>query len=375
LKLLFMGVIASATFLWLTHHLARVTTDVVALDGSRSDMAFLLQDASRELLHGHAIAGDLLGLPIVRGLAVLAIVCAGALSFAAPFHRLGADLAAELDAAPAAVIVAMSSLAGAFVLLRFGVLLSPEAARWASPGLAILGLVTIVAAVASAATTTDLRRLAGVLPSAAAGALFVAASSLTPQGTQGAIAIAVSRPLAAALLVLLAGALVSRTGDADLSRWGGFGRQAPRLAGALVVALAASAGLPGGASFWGAWLGLLGSVGRAPAIGALFAIGLVATAMVHARLWPLIAGRPDPGWERSAALEPFGGTVPDLRAGGERAWAFVLLAPLVLLTLTPRSWLGVSNQLVLDVLPYVDPPGPTQVAETAPPVETARLRG
>ncbi|NUO48868.1 MAG: hypothetical protein HOV80_08435 [Polyangiaceae bacterium] len=366
-RLLVAGVIASSAFLWLTHHLARAAPEVVSLDGKTTTTAALLPDVARELLHGHVAPGELLGLPLVNGIVALAIVCAAALSFAAPFHRLGADLAAELDAAHAALIVACLSLAGAFVLLRFGVLLSPDAARWASPAVAIVGLVTVLGAVASAAIEPDLRRLAGVLPAAAGGFSWLAASSLTPQGLQGAVAISVSRPLAAALLVLLAGALVSRTGEASLARWGGFGRTAPRMAGALLLALTSSACIPGGGAFWGAWLGLVGAVGRAPAIGLCFAIGLGASALVHARLWSLIAGRPEPSWEQSPALEPFGGKVPDLRLGSERAWAFVLIAPLVLLTLAPRSWLGVSNQVVLDALPYIDPPGPTQVATVSEP--------
>jgi len=161
---------------------------------------------------------------------------------------------------------------------------------------------------------------------------------------------------------LTAGALVSRAGEGALTRWGGVGRTAPLLATALVVALAATAAIPGGAAFWGAWLGLVGTVGRAPLTAVGLAVGLAATAAAHARLWRVVAGPPNPDWERSPALEPYGGTLPDLRAARDRGWAFILVGALVVLTLSPRAWLGVTNHVVLDTLPIVDPPGPTQVA-------------
>jgi NADH-quinone oxidoreductase subunit M len=327
-----------------------------------SELAWNLPDVARELTHGHTSPETVLGLPAPRGLFVLAIVTAAALSLAAPFHRVGAELARETDVTDAVMAVASYSLAGGFVLIRFGVLLVPEAARWGAPALATLGAITLIGSIARAAIDPDLRGLAGVLPSASGGAAWLMASSLTPQGTQGAISLAVARPLATALLLLCAGALVSRSGDGALSRWGGVARSAPLLATALLVAVAASAAVPGGAAFWGAWLGLVGIVGRAPVTALVLAIGLAATAAAHARLWRVLGGPASPAWERSPALEPFGGTVPDLREGRDRGWAFILVGALVVLTLSPRAWLGVTNQVVLDALPVTDPPGPTQVA-------------
>ncbi len=366
-KVLVAGGVASAAFLLLTHYLARATPDVIGVDGKPLELVFALPDAAREILHGHASADfRAIGLPGPRGLFVLTLITAAALSFAAPFHRAPAEVVTEAESSDAALAIGALSLVGGFVLLRFGVLLSPESARWGAPAMATIGVLTIAGAVARASVDTDLRGLAGALPSATGGIVWVAASSLTPQGIQGAIAVTIAKPIAAALFILCAGALVERTGSAELASFRGVGRSAPRLAFALVVAALASTAAPGGASFWGAWLGLVGAVGRAPGVAFALAFGLALAIAAHTRLWRLFAGAPNPSWERAPALEPFGGRLPDLRSGRERAWAFVLVATLVLLTLAPRSWLSVTNHVVLDVLPIVDPPGPTQVASRSP---------
>lgn len=362
-KMFVSGAIASAAFLLLTHTLSRAVPGIVGLDGTTQELAFALPDVARELVHGHAAPQlAVLGLPATKGIFVLAIVTAAALTLAAPFHRTAAEVGTEAEPCDAALAIGSLTLAGGFVLVRFGLLLSPEASRWGATAIAVIGLVTIAGAIVRAAVETDLRGLAGALPAATGGAVWVAASSLTPQGVQGAIAIAIARPVAAALLVLCAGALVSRSRDATLASWGGVGKSAPLLATALLAAVLATAGVPGGASFWGVWLGLVGSVGRDPVTAIALATGLAATAAAHTRLWKLLSAPPNPDWERAPSLEPFGGRVPDLRDGRDRAWAFVLVGTLALLTFSPRAWLGVTSHVILDILPIADPPGPTQVA-------------
>ncbi len=365
-RLLVAGVVGCAAFVWLVLHLSRASGSGHLLDGSVVDSVTTLPDVLRESLHGHLAEAPLFGLPASHAAWVLAVVSAGALMLVAPFHRIAGELAADADPAHAGMASACLAVVGVFILLRFGVLFSPEAARWGAPGLAVVGAVTLLATLARAATASDLRVVAASLAALPVGMTWLSASSLTPQGTQGALALAVSRPVAATLLVLCAGAIVSRTGEHALSRAGGIARSAPGLGVALFLAVLASAAAPGGAGFWGALLGLLGTAGRAPLTAVALALGAAGAVAVHARLWPLVVGEPHPDWRKSADLEAFGGKVPDLRPGSERAWAVSLGVALILLTAAPRAWIGVSNHVVLDALPLLDPPGPTQVASRAP---------
>ncbi len=362
---MFAGLLGSVALAVFTSQLGQASGGGLLADGSDTKVSLAIPEIARAAAHGHALHADathhLLGLPLDRGLAVLAIIAAFALAPGMPLSSWLGKLVAEHEPSIGALVTAFTSIVSVAVLLRVTIALVPTGARWASSTVMVVAAVTAVFAAASAIRYGELGRVAGDLVVATGALSMLAAFSLTPQGLTGAVAFSIGRSLAGPALILVVGAIVLRTGTSQLAELGGLGRSAPRLAALLGVAVLSSAAIPGGASFWGAFLSMFGWVGRSPHLALVGALAFGATAVAHARLARVVVGEPPADLSAQAALEPHGGRVPDLFRS-EHAWVAVVVVGLVLLTLAPRLVLGATSPAVLDLFRALDPAGPTQVS-------------
>jgi NADH-quinone oxidoreductase subunit M len=116
--------------------------------------------------------------------------------------------------------------------------------------------------------------------------------------------------------------------------------------------------LPGS---WSALVGLVGSLGRNPILTVAAGAGLVIAATAAVRIARTAFGAQPVAWRSSKYLEPFGGAPPDVR-GRELLWALPLLVGVVAIGFLPRAFLGEGEQAIRDLIPKLDPPGPTQVS-------------
>ncbi len=180
---------------------------------------------------------------------------------------------------------AMSKL-GAYGLLRFGLQFLPQAwSEWA-PTLAVLGAVTAVYGALNAIAQPELKRLVAYSSLGHMGTLVLALAAATPLSLQGAIAQMIAHGLIVALLFLLVGLVQTHAGTTEIAELSGLMnpyRGLPFTMGLLLLALMASAGLPGLAGFVAEFLVYQGSwtVFPLPTLACLLASGLTAVYCVR----------------------------------------------------------------------------------------------
>lgn len=334
------------------------------LDGAQTSRTWAIPEIAREAVHGHAAvdgAASLFGLRFERGILAFVLIAFGAFGAAAPLHGWASGLAGRAEASSAALVFGMTSLVSGHGLLSFSAALFPSATAWFAPVFFVVGLTTIVIGALGALVDEDLTSLVGRLSVASFGVVLLSLGALTPQGLQGHLAVVLVRALSLPLCLLVAGAIVQRTGESSIRRAGGITSAAPKLAVAWLVGVAAIAALPASAGFWPVLLSIFGAMGRAPWFALAFAGGLVLCAFAAARALRLTTAAAPAWWRESPHLEPHGGKIPDLRRD-ELPWVLVLVVLLVLLAVAPGYWLSLSDTTLLDLFRAIDPLGPTQVS-------------
>ncbi len=264
----------------------------------------------------------------------------------------------------AGLTLALGALAptASALLVRWVPAVAPEGLRWAAPTLLWVGTLAVAGGALRCLRARTLRELVAGAAAARGGLTWVGLGSMLPQGMQGAVAGAAVQAVATVAVLLVAAHLLDTTGTDELGRVRGLLTTAPRLAFALALALAALAGAPLTASFAPTLLVTLSAVPRAPGLAVVLALSVtllgVALAYAAVALW---RGPADSAWRASPELEPFGGTLPDVRAPYSRALlplAFALLA----LGMSARPLLSLLDARVLDLHRRVDPPSTLQVS-------------
>src|SRR5258708_17733718 len=145
---------------------------------------------------------------------------------------------------------------GLYGLLRIALPLMPQGAKEWGPVLAALCLGNILYCGWVAMRQRDLNRLIGNSSVAHVGFCFLGIASLNLIGVTGAVVVMVAHGLLAALTFGLSGFLAQQTGTLDMGQMGGLLRRLPFIGTALVMAMLAGWGGPGGGHFAGELLGL-----------------------------------------------------------------------------------------------------------------------
>lgn len=354
-RLALFGGLAVAALAALVLGLHRASDPTFLLDGARGQ-SFALGELARTDWVARTEGGALLfGKPFLKGAIVVLFVAAAVPLAVAPLHGFLSALFAEVHAGAVVVIGAATSLLGAHLWLRFGVLVMPAGVRWAAPALAMLGAATVVWGALAALGERDLRRALAHVSVAHGGLVLLAVAACTPQAIGGVIAHAAARAIALAGLLAVAGALHERVRTSELARFGGLVADTPLLAALGAVAFLGAAIAPGTASFASTLLILSGSFPSHRGATALACVGLVLLALACVSLYRrLFLGPLDEAWRQSADLEPFGGRFPDANRR-ERLALALIVALIVLGGLWPRLWLGLSRGTIDDLDARVNP--------------------
>jgi NADH-quinone oxidoreductase subunit M len=233
-----------------------------------------------------------------------------------------------------------------FVRVGFGAV--PEGALSASSSIATLGALGALWGALCAMVQRDLRRFFAYASIATSGMCFYGLAGLTPEGIAGAVMTLVAHGLAAMLFLGFVFAVEERVRTRDAGRVAGLAADAPALAGMAAVGLGVSLGVPGLAGAWGDLLAFLGGFARFPVLALVLAVAVVASAVAHLRVARLVLlERSDPSWRSSAALEPFGGRLPDATA--PELFALVPVAAIALLLgLWPAPILSLVSESARD---------------------------
>jgi NADH-quinone oxidoreductase subunit M len=247
-----------------------------------------------------------------------------------PLHTWLPDAHTQAPTAGSVILAGVMLKLGTYGFIRFGLYLFPEAAVWAAPVLVTLGVIGIIYGAVVAAVQRDLKRLVAYSSVAHLGFIVLGTFALTNQGLTGSVLQMVNHGVSTGALFLLVGMIYERRHTRLISELGGLQRPAPLLAGAFMIVMLSSIGLPLLNGFVGEYLILLGSFTTRRWWTVVAAVGVILAAVYM--LWAyqrVFHGEPD---EANAST-------PDLR------WSEgLVLAPL----LVAIVFLGVYPKPVLD---------------------------
>ena len=226
---------------------------------------------------------------------------------------------------------------GAYGLIRFGLELFPEAARWATPVMMTVAVIGIIYGAIVAGMQTDLKRLIAYSSIAHMGFIVLGIFSLTIIGLNGGVIQMLNHGISTPALFLLVGYIYERRHTRDMNVLSGLQVKAPMLAGFFMLVMLSSVGLPGLNGFVGEYLSMLGAwqTHRWWAVVAVFGVILAAFYL----LW---------AYQRVFHGEPTGDneSMTDLKTG--QRWLMASFVAIIV-------FLGVYPQPVLErITPSVE---------------------
>jgi NADH-quinone oxidoreductase subunit M len=176
-----------------------------------------------------------------------------------PFHTWFIDSLAEAPA-PVALILGgvLVKLAG-YGIIRVDVGEFQVAFHKFGGAVVVIAVVTVLWSAIALLAQDQVRRLVGYVVMSHMGLVLLAAVSAAPVALNGAIVLMVADGLTAALLVLLAEAIVERTGSTSIRHMGGLAGRMGKGAVLWTLAALAAIGFPGLAGFVGQLLIVVGA--------------------------------------------------------------------------------------------------------------------
>ena len=259
-----------------------------------------------------------------------------------PLHNWLPDAHTQASTPVSVLLAGVLLKLGTYGLLRFGLQLFPEAWAKLAPSLAIWAAVSVLYGSLAAIAQTDMKRMVAYSSVGHMGYVLLAAAADTPVSLLGAVFQMVSHGLISALLFLLVGIVYRKTGTRDLDVLRGLlnpEKGLPLTGTLMILAVMASAGLPGMAGFISEFLVFRGSIGVFPLATLLSMVGSGLTAVYFL----LLVNRAFFG--RLAITPPSGDATADTRldvqlapvAPRETIPALALAAGIVVIGLVPSS--------------------------------------
>ena len=199
-----------------------------------------------------------------------------------PLHNWLPDAHTQASTPVSVLLAGVLLKLGTYGLLRFGLQLFPEAWAKLAPALAIWAAISVLYGSLAAIAQTDMKRMVAYSSVGHMGYVLLAAAANTPVSLLGAVFQMVSHGLISALLFLLVGIVYRKTGTRDLEVLRGLlnpERGLPLTGSLMIVAVMASAGLPGMAGFISEFLVFRCSITAFPLATLLSMVGSGLTAV------------------------------------------------------------------------------------------------
>ncbi len=254
-----------------------------------------------------------------------------------PVHTWLADTTEKATTGTSVLLVCILDKIGTFGMLRFCLGLLPDASQWATPVVVVLALISIIYGALVAIGQDDVLRLIGLTSLSHFGFIVLGIFVFSSTGGTGAILYMVNHGIATALMFLVAGFLIQRTGTGSIREMGGVEKSAPVLAGFFLVGGLAACGLPGLSPFVSEMLVIIAAFDHHWLVGTVAVLAIVLAAFYA--LWMYQRTMTGPG----------GVDVKDLDRREVGILAPLLLA-LVLFGFFPMPLLDVINPVVHDTL-------------------------
>ena len=148
-----------------------------------------------------------------------------------PVHTWLPDAAAEAPPATAVLLVGVLDKVGTFGMIRLCLPLFPDAAKWATPAVIVLAIISIIYGALLAIGQTDIMRLIAYTSVSHFGFIVMGIFAMTSSAQNGATLYMVNHGFSTAAMFLVAAMLASRRGSRRIPDFGGWQRVTPLLAG------------------------------------------------------------------------------------------------------------------------------------------------
>jgi NADH-quinone oxidoreductase subunit M len=216
--------------------------------------------------------------PVQNVLFLALFIGFGVLAACFPFHVWSPDGHVAAPTAASMLHAGVLMKLGAFGLLRVGVYLLPEGARFWAPLIAGLSLCNIVYGAMVATQQRDLKYIIGFSSVSHMGIVLLGIATMTQTGFNGAIFQMFAHGLMTALFFACVGHIYDGAHTRMLDELGGLSKQAPRISAFFIIAGLCGLGLPGMGSFVAELLVTVAAVSTYPAIGIASIFALLVTA-------------------------------------------------------------------------------------------------
>ena len=263
-----------------------------------------------------------------------------------PLHTWLPDAYTESSTPVSMVLGGILSKLGTYGLIRFGLGLFPQI--WNSVAIWLAAIAALSALYASfvAISQTDIKKMVAYSSVAHIAFVVLATAAGTSIAISGAICQMFAHGLIVALLFYLAGVVENKTGSRDLSTLQGLmnpQRGLPIIGGQMILAVMASAGIPGMVGFVGEYISFQGSFTVFPilTIFCLIATGLTSVYFV------ILLNRAFFG-KIDCRRTPF--VYPQVTLA-ERIPAFVLATAIVILGIQPVWLTDIAEYSIIDSQP------------------------
>ncbi len=175
-----------------------------------------------------------------------------------PFHTWLPDAHTEAPTAGSVVLAAILLKMGTYGLMRFNLVLFPEASRELAWLFIVLAIIGIIYGALVAMVQPDVKRLVAYSSVAHMGFVILGIFSFTEMGMQGALYQMLSHGIATGALFLLVGFIYERRHTREITEFGGLANVMPIYATIFVITTMASIGLPFLNGFVGEFLIMIG---------------------------------------------------------------------------------------------------------------------
>lgn len=199
-----------------------------------------------------------------------------------PFHTWLPDAHVEASTPISVLLAGVLLKLGTYGLLRFGLGLFPDAWIVVAPWFAWWAVLSTIYGSAIAIAQTDMKKMVAYSSIGHMGFILLACAAATPLSISGTVFQMVSHGLISALLFICVGIVYTKTGTRDLTILSGLfnpERGLPIVGTLMVVAVMASAGMPGMVGFISEFIVFRGSFPVFPIQTLLCIIGTGLTAV------------------------------------------------------------------------------------------------
>ncbi len=199
-----------------------------------------------------------------------------------PFHTWLPDAHVEASTPVSVLLAGVLLKLGTYGILRFGLTMLPDAWSALAPFLATWATVSVLYGSFAAIAQIDMKKMVAYSSVAHMGYVLLAAAATNSLSILAAIFQMISHGLISALLFLLVGVVYKKTGSRDLDVLRGLlntERGLPIIGSLMVVAVMASAGIPGMVGFISEFLVFRGSFTMFPIQTLLCMVGTGLTAV------------------------------------------------------------------------------------------------